>query len=480
MSRFIHKKLVTFRNHAVSFSHFLDSLVSHFYAGWVSLLKVCLYIFAAFGLWAAPSKASAESAPLVHIDVIDSDGQVSPTQWRSGATWVWSQNRLTLQTAVEIPSHLATTLPPSIAGLLRGTNFHGPFHLQDDHLFLILELRSPIEIFKLDEARSLRVSADFDHTNWMRNSNCRDANPSLNEVEDFDETGADAFFISLYCHPGPGGTWVEVAASSEATLSFEPRESTRLRPSAHGTEFWIPAGSAPRILTDVIVVGASGDASSRYELASAPVARYVSHQTMPVAWVAPEIASPAPVIPSSQPIIGVDAQLVEAHGAVDSSATGRAAAELAIVSRFEHPLNDGFFDADLELPIRRLGAGLNARGASSHFTWLNAGYEIKGGPVSWTFGGELSVLDVYTPDLRSEVSMAPSVQAHIGSLYSVTFAPFDFNRSLSVLRGRADLPITADQKNRLTFEAMLGRMLIQPQANSWNFNGATIGFVGEF
>lgn len=427
--------------------------------------------------------ARAETPPVAHISIIDGDGQISPTQWRSSSAWIWSQNHLLLQTVVEIPAHIAAALPPAMAGLVRGPSFKGPFKLQDDHRFLILELRGPSELFKLG-AQSMRVNVDFDHTNWMRSASCREANVSLNEIDETTPAASapDAFFISLYCRPARNGTWIEIAASDEVSLSFEPHGQIRFQNSPDGTQFWLSNGPHPRVLADVIVSGGNGEVSARYELAADPAPRRLASDAEPI-WLPVDGSSSTSLraFATRSPILGLQAQVLDAHGSVVTSENGRASTELAVVARGSHAFSWGALDADLEIPLRRLGAGLDAKGAGSHFGYVNAGYEWQPmhGPA-WTFGAQASILDVRSPDRHSVASISPSVAAHFGPLYSITVAPLDFVSHFSVARARADLPVTRDRKNRLTLEALLGRTWIQPKDASWNVNGVSLGFVGEF
>lgn len=437
--------------------------------------------------------AGAEIPPAVRAEWIDSEGQVSQTSWRSTATWIWSQNRLALQTIIEIPKHIAASLPAFLKSRLHGADLNAGMTLQDDHSFLVLELKTPVALFKLDNRgrQSLRVTVDHDHTNWMRNANCRGSNPSLIERENFDadvdrENGnPDALFLSLYCKQQLNGTWVEVANSDEVSLRFEPVQQTRFQRTETGTAFWVPASEKTLALklATITVLGANGEPTQEYELQASPIPRALS--IAPVQWDPSfELREAAPpVLKAEAPLIGLQAQFMAPSGSRQSGRTGLASAELALSARVEKELGsiNRFADLDLEIPIRRLGAGLDAKGAATHLTWLNAGYEIKdGGPLAWTFGAQASLLDVRSPDRTTILSISPSVQAHFGNFYSATLAPFDLNSGLGLLRGRADWPITPDYRNRLTLEAVIGRTWFQPRANSWDVEGLTLGFVGAF
>ncbi len=425
--------------------------------------------------------ALADSQPTARISIIDADGQVAPTQWRSSSTWIWSQNHLLLQTAIEIPSHIADTLPEAMASFVRGPSFKGPFKLQTDHRFLILELRGPSELFKLG-SQSLRVNIDFDHTNWMRNANCREANVSLEEIQDRSPAAPNAFFISLFCRPAKNGIWVEVAASDEVTLSFEPHGQTRFQTSPDGALLWLAKGSPSRVLADVIVAGGSGEVSARYELAvdrpeRAPV-RHAATDAEPI--LLPVEGESVTSVPRAHrdraSVVGIQAQVLEAHGS-RSGETGLARTEIVATGRGRLVQS---LSGDFAIPLRRLGAGLDAVGAGSHLAYLNFGQDVDGSRFTWTFGAQATLLDVRSPQRQSVFALAPSVSASYGSLYSITLAPIDFISNFSVARARADLPLTSDQKNRLTFEALIGRTWIQPQDDSWNVNGVSVGFVGEF
>ena len=453
----------------------------------MTAFKFCLSLLTAV----FASAALAENAPVVRTAVIDTDGQVSPTQWRSSATWIWTQNHLRLQTAIEIPSHIAMTLPETMQTFVRGSTFKGPFKLQDDHEFLVLELRGPSALYKIG-AQSLRVNVDYDHTNWMRNANCREANVALAEVEDSSPSPLSAFFISLYCRPAKQGTWIEISGSDDVSLSFEPHAKIRFQNNGDGTEFWLAHAPHPRVLSDVIVTAANGEVASRYELAADPVVP----ERIPVRRLANSSGSSdeaEPILlpvdslndslevsrrPSLRALLGVDAQLIDAHGSLDKSRTGKTSTEIALKGR---AIVGETLEADLALPVRRLGAGLDAPGASTHLSYLNVGYIWPStSRLTWTFGAQAAVLDVYSPARSTTVAISPSVTARLGSLYSMTLAPLDLASNFSFARARAYWPVTADQHNRITFEALVGRTWIEPQKESWSITGASLGFVGEF
>ena len=442
---------------------------------------------------------AAETPPSVRAEWIDSDGQVSATQWRSGSSWVWSQNHLNLQTVIEIPQHLAEQLPASLASRLREKDFKGPIPLQDDHLFLLLELSQPVTIFKLDQVgrQSLRVTADFDHTNWMRHANCRQANPSLAQLDvnesvadaDVQDSNPDAFFLSIYCRPASGGTWIEIANSSEVSLSFDPEEPTRFQRTLDGTAFWIPYSERAfaRNLAKITVTGSNGEATTEYALTAVPVPVPTVVKTEPL--LVSQTRGQLEVKAQPSAVVGLQAQVVSASGTLNAGRTGQAATEVAVMARIEHELAsdndperafDRALELDFEIPVRRIGMGLDAKGASTTFGWLNAGYKIKADQLSWTLGIQASMLDVRSPNRTSILSVSPSATGTFRRLYSLTIAPFDLSSSLSTARARADYLLTADGKNRLVFEAFLGRTWMQPQASSWNMNAVTFGFAGAF
>lgn len=431
--------------------------------------------------------------PITHVDVIDSDGQVSSTHWRTSSTFIWSQDRLLLQTAIEIPSHLIAQLPPELQTHLhdKDADFKAPFPVADDHALLVLELHSPSLMFKLGDSQSLRVTADYRETTWMRNTACRDENVYLSQSEEQTPQPDEAFFLSVACKPARGGVWVQVAASDDVSLSFEPHDQTRFRSVEHGAEFWLPENASRRTLADILVMNGHGDPLSQYALdVQAPATSREprsSRKLVPVtdaetASLKDRVSESSPLAKSTSLVLGVEGQLVEAHGSLDHQKTARAQTEVSIVGRFDIGLGqDGKLLADLNLPIRRLGAGLDSKGAGTHFGWIDLGYAASSlGSVDLSFGAETSVLDVQSPERTSVVSISPSLTARLRSRYSLTLAPFDLLSHLSVARARADFPVTEDGRNSLTAQLIIGRNWIEPRADSWNMTGFTFGFVGDF
>ena len=180
------------------------------------------------------SKVFAET-PKPELSWIEEDGTDLPVDWRTASAWIWSRNRFALQLWIEIPRDLGEILKnvsnTDTEMQVTDESSLAPFPLSNNHVFLLIHMRSPSELIEVKspatadvpapQVRALKIELPFSTTTWMSNKNCRRFRPFLVERN---HQGQPPLFLALDCRRELGTTesTIEIQGPKDVTLSTLP------------------------------------------------------------------------------------------------------------------------------------------------------------------------------------------------------------------------------------------------------------------
>lgn len=448
-----------------------------------------LIIFLILSFIPNEAKTAAVATP-VSFEWIDDDGTVVPIEWQSETAWSWDEKKFELQVWFEIPKHLLSTIPASLSKKIVAASTRPSFKLSPDHVLLNMHLRKPVELLKFDETRNriLRVSALTTKTTWMRHANCKDANPYLESSPDTTlEHGP--FFISIFCvgRETDDTAWVEVETSTEAVLKIVTNGKVQQKGNALLLPMPSPGSkdskrSAERKLAVLEFTDVAGDALGSYELNASPEPPPAPEPVQVMAPLAQITSETKTKLLTAS--MGLHAQLLSSTRYVGTvTSEGRSAAEFAISlnSKIQN------FVVDLELPVRRLGAGLDTGHPADHIAWLFAGHRMNqdvGYKSTVALGAQATLLDS-RPKIANErvrtstTSISPAVQLGYRDRYFFTLAPLDLQSQLASARARFQIPLPKNDRYAVAVEGFWGRTLGSGD-KGWDVIGAGVGFTGAF
>ena len=436
-----------------------------------------------------------ESTPDLKFEWIDDDGTSVPADWQSATAWTWNDQKLVLQIWFEVPSHLTPTLPAQLTKKIASPQTKAPFKISPDHVLIVMQLQQPVELFRFEDGRNrfLKISTQSTKTNWMRNASCKDASPYLEEVQN---SGVGPFFISLTCRgrAGDDTAWIDIATSSEVNVEIEPLGKTKHK--GHSILMTMPAAGAKaneRKLAILRFRDTNGDISAVYTLSANPPqtvtpAPEPSVQELPIAAPAP-VVKPAPQLLFAR--MGLHAQFVRSGEANDGeNRRGRSSAEVALSGQAEFRR----VSFNLELPVRRMGTGLDAGSPGDTLSWGYLGFKLRPDETPderrtrVSLGVQASLLDSRLEPTNAQssgrervstVSISPAAEWTIDRNYSLTLAPIDVRSQLSFIRGRALFPLAKESRYALALEAFGARSFGKGH-EGWYTSGLTLGFTGGF
>ncbi|RYZ75114.1 MAG: hypothetical protein EOP05_08685 [Proteobacteria bacterium] len=453
-------------------------------------ITMAVFIFiGAFMMRSQQTLASNSSAPALRFEWIDEDGTVVPVEWHSETAWVWNENHLTLQSWFEIPNHLVEKIPPSLAKRIVPASTKPSFKLTPDHKLFSVQLGKSVELLKFNELRNqfLRISVDSTKTTWLRHANCKDANPYVEEAERSEQ---GPLFISVYCRgrDNDDTVWIEVAASDEASVSVLPYGNVKQKGNAvlmpmPGLESLHEARSPERRLAVLEIKDSAGEPLSKFDLNAAPELPVAP----PIARI--EAQDPKPATEKADRItaakMGLHAQFFSTtkyEGPVTTEGTSAAEFAISLNAKYKK------LSAELELPIRRLGTGLDSGQPADHVSWLYLGQEIDRGFISKNttvnFGAQAAIVDSRTDSEagRTRISstlLSPAVQFVYRDRHSVTIAPFDFQSQIASARARLQFPLPNNERYAIAVEGFWGRTLGSGN-KGWDVGGGSVGLTGAF
>jgi hypothetical protein len=192
-----------------------------------------------FGVISLKSSKVFAETPKPELSWIEEDGTDLPVDWHTASAWIWSRNRFALQLWIEIPRDLGEILKgvsnTETEMQVTDESTLAPFPLTENHVFLLIHMRSPSELIEVKspaaadapapQVRALKIELPFSTTTWMRNKNCRRFRPFLVERN---HRGQLPLFLALDCSQEPGTTepTIEIQGPKDITLSTLPRAAS--------------------------------------------------------------------------------------------------------------------------------------------------------------------------------------------------------------------------------------------------------------